>query len=147
MSTHIYRVAYFKSKTHNKRNDVIKMQMIQFENAFDVIEMFESRFSFANVEMSLIVRDSIETTLSQIDELNFNVDALHSFIESSLHTQIAFNYAKTMFNENDDENDFVVNAIARNIHENITMFEIVHVQSMHTMHQFIVTHDLRICAL
>jgi hypothetical protein len=27
------------------------------------------------------------------------------------------------------------------------MFEIVHVQSMRTMHQFIVTNDLRICSL
>lgn len=121
--------------------------MIEFENAFDVIEMFESRFEFANVEMSLIVRDAIETQLSQIDELKFNFDAMHENIEIALHTQIAFNYAKTMFDENDESNDFVVNVIARNIYENITMFEIVHVQTMKTMHQFIVTNDLRICAL
>lgn len=135
----VYRVANL-SQIKTKRNDVIKMQMIEFDNAFDVIEMFESRFAFANVEMSQIIRDDIETQLSQIDLLRFEFVLMHANIETCLHMQIALNYAHTIC----DETNVVVNVIAHDIITNRTMFEIVNVDLMLTIEKIVINNDLKL---
>src|SRR5690349_14542053 len=110
MTQFIYRVAY-STQTKTKRNDVIKMQMIEFKNAFDVIEMFETRFENANVEMHSSIRDDIETYLSQIDVLQFNFDEMHAKIETCVQMQIAFNYANEMFDC--ETNNYHINIISQ----------------------------------
>lgn len=115
--------------------------MIEFENAFDVIDMFVARFDFAHVAMSQIVRDDIETQLSQIDELRFNFDALHENIETCLHMQCALNFTQSII---DDETNVVVNVVAHDIVHNRTMFEIVDVNSMNAIRRFVVNDDLKL---
>lgn len=142
-SNRICRVL-FANRKHNKRNDVIKMQIIEFSTRNDVIEMFESRFEFANTQMSQIIREQIEYqlfTFEQSHELKFAFQTLRSTIESTLHHQIAMNYAQTFC---DESRDYVVNAIARNEHENATLFEIVETQSMKTIRTFEITNELQI---
>lgn len=139
-------IELFANRKHNKRNDVIKMQMIEFSTRDDVIEMFESRFQFANTQMSQMIREQIEFQLiafqNTFDTLTFQFDVLHSSIETSLHHQIALNYAHAIID--DENNDYVVNAIARNEHENATLFEIVETRTMQTMRTFEITRNLQI---
>ena len=121
--------------------------MIEFENAFVAIEMFENRFDNAHVEMSQIIRDHIETCIAQFDVLTFSFDFLFSQIETSLHMQCAINFAKTRVDEFDENNDYMINIVARNEYTNATMFEIIHTQSMTRTHAFLINDELKISSI
>lgn len=89
-----------------KRNDVIKMQFIQFANVDELIELIDVRFHNANVEID----DEFETHIRNVDENNhdalrveFNV--LHAFIESNLRQCVARHYMRTLMKNH--ENEFV----------------------------------------
>lgn len=120
------------------------MKMIEFSNAFDVIEMFETRFAFANVDMQTFTRDSIETYISQIDDLKFDFDELHELIEFTLQMQIAFEFVRATFNDNDESLFFVVQIVARDIEQNESMFDVINVESMRTIDRIIVDAKLNI---
>ena len=136
-----------KSQT-NKRNDVIKMMFsqIEFANVDEIVETFESRFLFARVEMSSMIRDSIHAQFTQYNDefesLKFNVDEMHKNVETTLHMQIAINF--TSKNLNCDDNNYVINIAHRDNLRNQTQFEIIHVESMFVIFRIVVDANCKI---
>lgn len=113
---------------------MIKMQFtqIEFSNVDEIVETFESRFSFARIEMTQIVRDSIHSQFTQYndehDELKFDIDSIHRNIETTLHMQCALNFSQR--NLNHENENYVINIVRRDHIRNATQFEIIHVESM-----------------
>lgn len=136
-----------KSQT-NKRNDVIKMMFsqIEFSDVDEIVETFESRFLFARVEMSTMIRDSIHAQFTQYNDefesLKFNVDEMHKNVETTLHMQIAINF--TSKNLNCDDNNYVINIANRDNLRNQTQFEIIHVESMFVVFRIVVDANCKI---
>ena len=124
----------------NADHDTSQSERVEFIDAATLY------YPHTYTQMSQMIREQIEFQLiafqNTFDTLTFQFDVLHSSIETSLHHQIALNYAHAIID--DENNDYVVNAIARNEHENATLFEIVETQTMQTMRTFEITRNLQI---
>ena len=76
--------------------------MIEFANVDEIVEMIESRFQNANVEMIETMRESLIDTLHEMNVLTFEFQTMHDVIEQNLRATIAFHYAYEYAKQNDE---------------------------------------------
>jgi hypothetical protein len=89
-----------------KRNDVIKMHFIQFANVDELIELIETRFYYARIDID----DELMNHIYNVDENNHNAlrvefNVLHAFIETNLRQCVARHYMRELMKNH--ENEFI----------------------------------------